>query len=219
MDKIQLYIIRHGETEFNKHGIIQGGGIDSELNEIGKEQALEFYKHYKHIEFDRVYTSFLQRTHQSVEQFILNGVPHSQFADLNEMNWGIFEGKRMEKNIKDELMKIIERWKNGETDLAPEEGESPNKVAIRVRNVIDTIVSDYYNKTILICVHGRLLRVLLCVLNNIPLSKMEIFPIKNLGLYIYDYHKDTKTFHEIESNKTDHLMNIINSVNNSLIMG
>jgi probable phosphoglycerate mutase len=34
-----IYIIRHGETELNKLGIVQGRGVDSELNDKGRDQA------------------------------------------------------------------------------------------------------------------------------------------------------------------------------------
>jgi len=40
-----IYFIRHGETEYNKLGIVQGSGVDSELNENGRAQAQAFYNH------------------------------------------------------------------------------------------------------------------------------------------------------------------------------
>jgi probable phosphoglycerate mutase len=42
-----IYIIRHGETDFNKLGIVQGSGIDSDLNPRGVQQAANFYAFYK----------------------------------------------------------------------------------------------------------------------------------------------------------------------------
>ena len=67
---MELYIIRHGETDFNKRGIIQGRGVNSDLNDHGISQARSFYKAYHHIEFDKVITSTLKRTHQTVQSFI-----------------------------------------------------------------------------------------------------------------------------------------------------
>jgi broad specificity phosphatase PhoE len=46
MDK-ELYIIRHGETDLNKQGIVQGRGINSDLNDTGRAQAAAFFKMYK----------------------------------------------------------------------------------------------------------------------------------------------------------------------------
>ncbi len=42
-----LYIVRHGETELNKHGIVQGRGINSDLNDTGRAQAAALFEHYK----------------------------------------------------------------------------------------------------------------------------------------------------------------------------
>ena len=39
----EIYIIRHGETELNRLGIVQGRGVDSDLNDTGRAQAEAFY--------------------------------------------------------------------------------------------------------------------------------------------------------------------------------
>ena len=48
-----IYLIRHGETEFNRMGIVQGSGIDSDLNETGILQARAFFETYRHITFNK----------------------------------------------------------------------------------------------------------------------------------------------------------------------
>ncbi|WP_282456203.1 histidine phosphatase family protein [Chitinophaga sedimenti] len=73
----ELYIIRHGETDFNRQGIVQGRGVNSDLNAMGVAQAEAFYEHYKHIPFDKVYTSSLKRTHQTVKKFWTTNCPGS----------------------------------------------------------------------------------------------------------------------------------------------
>ena len=69
-----LYIIRHGETEYNRQGIVQGSGVDGDLNQMGRKQAHFFYRYYQHIHFDYIVTSVLKRTHQTVEPFLLRGL-------------------------------------------------------------------------------------------------------------------------------------------------
>jgi len=44
--KKTIYIIRHGETDLNRLGIVQGRGMDTSLNEKGLEQAEAFYQAY-----------------------------------------------------------------------------------------------------------------------------------------------------------------------------
>ena len=76
MSTKKIYLIRHGETKYNKLGIVQGSGVDSDLNETGIEQANAFFEHYKNISFDKIYTSKLKRSQQSVQQFIDLGIPY-----------------------------------------------------------------------------------------------------------------------------------------------
>lgn len=38
-----IYLIRHGETEYNRKGVVQGSGIDADLNELGQKQAAAFF--------------------------------------------------------------------------------------------------------------------------------------------------------------------------------
>ena len=50
-----MYIIRHGETNYNKLGIVQGSGVDTDINEKGEAQADAFYQAYKHIPFQQIF--------------------------------------------------------------------------------------------------------------------------------------------------------------------
>jgi probable phosphoglycerate mutase len=70
MSKKEIYLIRHGETEYNKKGIVQGSGIDADLNETGRNQAEAFHRKYGDVAFQKVYTSALVRTHQTVENLM-----------------------------------------------------------------------------------------------------------------------------------------------------
>ena len=71
-----IYIIRHGQTDFNVRQVVQGRGINSNLNDKGIQQAKLFFEAHKEIEFDAVYTSTLKRTWQTVDSFISKKIPH-----------------------------------------------------------------------------------------------------------------------------------------------
>jgi len=88
-----LYILRHGETEFNRLGIVQGSGVDTDLNETGIGQSRAFFETYQEIDFQLVVTSKLRRTHQTVRHFLEKEIPWIQTEDINEMSWGDQEGK------------------------------------------------------------------------------------------------------------------------------
>jgi probable phosphoglycerate mutase len=91
----KVYLVRHGQTDFNLRNIVQGSGVDTDLNELGRNQAAMFYQMYKDIPFDKIYTSALKRSQQSVQQFIARGIPFDALAGLNEISWGPKEGHRV----------------------------------------------------------------------------------------------------------------------------
>jgi broad specificity phosphatase PhoE len=202
MDK-ELYIIRHGETALNKRGIIQGRGIDSDLNDTGRCQAAAFYDYYKNVSFDKVYTSALKRTHQTVKGFIDAGIPWEKHPELDELAWGEWEGKQTSENVIGAFKDMTERWQSGDYDARFTGGESPNQVAERLKKIITLIKSRPEEKRILICMHGRSLRLLLCLFSNEPLSAMYNFPHQNTGLYRVSLTGDQ--FSITETNNTAHL--------------
>ncbi|MCR5889232.1 histidine phosphatase family protein [Hymenobacter sp. J193] len=183
----KIYLIRHGQTDFNVQGIVQGSGVDSDLNAAGRRQATQFFAAYQHVPFAKVYTSGLRRTHQSVQGFLELGLPHEQHPGLNEISWGVREGTRITPEEDEEYHYVLQQWRLGNTSLAMLGGESPDEVAARQRPVIDLLVSRPEEETVLVCMHGRAMRVLLCQLLGYPLSQMDSFEHHNLCLYKLHY--------------------------------
>lgn len=166
---------------------MQGSGVDSSLNDTGRWQADKFFDAYKDIKFDKVYTSALQRSVQSVQHFIDLGIPHEHHAGLNEISWGHREGTRITPEEDAYYYDMLERWNQGETDEPIEGGESPLQVAERQKPVMDLILSRPEEKTILICMHGRAMRILLAHILNYPLHQMDRFVHQNLCLYLLNH--------------------------------
>jgi len=198
-----LYIVRHGQTDLNKQGIVQGRGRDTDLNDEGRRQAGQFFEAYKNIPFDKIYVSELKRTQQSIQQFIDLGIPYEKLAGLDELAWGILEGKESTPETKNAFMKLIREWVGGNLDAAIEGGESPNQVMTRQKEAINTILSHNGERTVLVCMHGRAMRLLLCWLSGFPLSRMEEFPHQNLVLYKVTW--DGENFEIIDFNNAAHL--------------
>lgn len=96
---MKYILIRHGETDWNKEGKIQGQK-DIPLNEVGEQQAREVAQILKetfHITI--IYTSPLQRARKTAE--IIQDYLKAKLltkSDLKEINLGIFLGKKMERN-------------------------------------------------------------------------------------------------------------------------
>lgn len=180
--KKNIYLIRHGQTDYNLKGIVQGRGVNSQLNSIGRSQAEKFFNHYKNIRFDAIYTSTLQRTHQTIEPFLSLGLKHEIKEALDEIDWGIFEGVEHDQILEGTYFSIIESWTKGNLDVKIEGGESPLELQARQKPLIEELrYAEYEN--ILLCSHGRAIRALLCGFLEVPLSEMDNFKHNNTCLY------------------------------------
>ncbi|MEM9981152.1 MAG: histidine phosphatase family protein, partial [Bacteroidota bacterium] len=176
----QIYLIRHGETDYNKNKIVQGSGVDAALNATGLQQADQFFEVYQHIPFEEVYISQLQRTYQTVRRFIEEkNIPYQAFAGLNEISWGTREGMPFHPDEHQYYLDTIAAWQRGSIDLAIEGGESPRQVAERQKPIIARL-KESSAKKLLVCMHGRAMRILLTQLLGYPLSYMDIFEHRNL---------------------------------------
>lgn len=196
---MKLYIIRHAETEYNRRGIIQGSEVDSDINDIGESQANSFYEYYKDIIFDKIYVSDLKRTFQTIRRFTENGSSYEKLKEFNEISWGVNQGK---SDDLEDYSKLIDTWLAGNLDNKFEEGESPNEMSVRLIKGFNKVLDDDYD-TVLLCIHGRALRILLSKIIDNDLTKMDKYVHSNTGLYILEY-KNGK-YEILGSNLRDHL--------------
>ena len=171
-----LYLVRHGETEHNRRNIIQGGGVDSELNAAGRAQAEALARRLRSVSFDALYASTLQRARQTADILARPHEPLSRthLHDLSEMDWGVFEGEPPSEE-RDALMKALKsKWRDGAYDRAVEGGESIRDVQERAQRAIRHILTREVGRTVLVVTHGRYLRVLLAtILDDYGLKHMQ----------------------------------------------
>lgn len=200
-----IYLFRHGETELNRKGIIQGSGVDAPLNEYGHQQAQAFYDRYKEVPFEVVLTSALQRTHQTVKPFLDQGLPWEQFDSINEMSWGTYEGKSGDPSMREDYRKMIMAWQGGNFDYSIGGGESARDLEHRVAPFIEQL-RQRPEKQLLICCHGRTMRFLICMMKGQALTQMEQYKHTNTALYTIDYENDQ--FHFVLESDTMHLSHL-----------
>ncbi len=200
---MEIYLIRHGQTDYNKKRIIQGRGINSELNETGHEQAKAFHTHYKHVDFHTVFTSTLTRTQQTVAPFVQSGYETTAHAGLDEIDWGIHEGKAGNPELANDYQRLTTAWKQGNLEERISGGESPLELQARQLDFVENTLLALEGKRILICSHGRAMRSLLCTLTKTPLSQMDEFEHYNTCLYLIGY--ENGGFSIKLANSTDHL--------------
>jgi len=184
-------------------GVVQGSGIDAPINQTGIAQGNAFFKVYQEVPFDQIYHSGLIRTKQSIHNFIDLGIPTTALVDLNEISWGAYEGTPMTPEEGEYYKHMLQQWRQGNLDYAIAGGESPNMVAERMRSGIK-IILEGPGDTILVCMHGRAMRIFLSVLLNFDLKYMDNFEHQNLCLYLLEQLEDG-TFVVRKNNSQEHL--------------
>jgi probable phosphoglycerate mutase len=88
--------------------------------------------------------------------------------------------------------------------VKPEGGESPEEVAERQMRAMQHIMSHRAEQNVLVCMHGRAMRILLCQLTGISMSQMDRFEHSNLCLYVLKHQADMQFSIEL-ANCTRHL--------------
>ncbi len=206
MNPKKIYLVRHGQTDYNLKGVVQGSGIDAPINDHGKAQAHAFFSHYKDVKFDHLFHTALIRTRQSIQEFISLGIPTTTLPELNEISWGKYEGTPMTPEEGEYYKHMLNQWKEGNLDYAIAGGESPNQVAERMRRGISKLLESE-GETLLVCMHGRAMRIFLSVMLNYDLRYMDNFGHSNLCLYVLQQLGDG-TFRLDKSNDQEHLKNL-----------
>ena len=201
----KIYLIRHGQTGHNHRGIVQGRKINSKLSKKGYRQAAAFFNAYKDTPFQKVYTSTLRRTMQTVQPFLDLGLPHEALPGLDEICWGESEGLFANGENNKKYFNVIKAWKSGQLDLRLKGGENPLDVRERQREALDYIAAQPED-LVLVCMHGRALKILLAWITGKSMKEMDIFDHDNLSLYILHYqdsvwqietHNDRTHLHDI----------------------
>ncbi|WP_116106005.1 histidine phosphatase family protein [Lewinella sp. IMCC34191] len=178
-----VYIVRHGETDYNLRGIVQGSGVDSSLNHTGRQQAGHFHQHYGEEDFEVVLTSGLKRTWETVSPFIDGGLPWERHESINEICWGSHEGKLGTPDSIAEYQRIKNGWTAGELDGRIGGGESARELGERLERFIDHLDERPESK-ILVCSHGRAMCGLITLMMGKPISMMNELKHNNVGLWI-----------------------------------
>ncbi|MCM0042718.1 MAG: histidine phosphatase family protein [Algoriphagus sp.] len=206
MNLKKIYLLRHGQTDYNLQGVVQGSGIDAPINATGRAQAQAFFEAYQEVQFDHLYHSALIRTRQSIQGFIERGHPVTTLVELNEISWGDYEGTPMTPEEGEYYRMMLHQWQQGNLDYAIAGGESPNSVAERLHRAIQIILNGP-GETILVCMHGRAMRIFLSLICDTPLKEMDQYEHGNLCLYVLQ-QEEKDGFTLLKENDQQHLRDL-----------
>lgn len=203
MSVTNIFIARHGETEYNRKKLIQGRGIDELLNETGRLQANAVANFLAEQRVEHIFSSSMRRAMETAEIVAWSvRKEYTYFEDLDEMDFGVLEGHPIDQ-IKPQLQQLHETWKGGNVEFAPEKGESPTQVFSRASGRMKTLLNTHQGSDILFILHGRLIRILLSEWLGYGLQNMHKIEHSNGALYHLRWKEDA--FEPVFLHKKDHL--------------
>jgi broad specificity phosphatase PhoE len=137
-----LIMLRHGRTEANARGLLQGR-IDPPLDDLGVQQAAAAAAWLGPV--DRVIASPLQRAQQTAGAF---GVAVETDERFIELNYGDWEGRP----VGDVPAETWQTWR-ADLDFRPPSGETLNELGTRVRTALDELVAQAERSNIVVVSH------------------------------------------------------------------
>jgi broad specificity phosphatase PhoE len=167
---LQIYFLRHGETEYSKTGGFCGE-VDADLTAEGHEMAKHFAAHYKSIPWTAIYASPMKRTIATASPLCeLTGLIPITNPGLKEIAYGKWENKTadfVKQNYPDDYL----RWLAEPAWNAPTDGESAVQISNRAMPVIYEIEQTYPTGNVLVVSHKATIRIILCSLLGIELGR------------------------------------------------
>lgn len=180
-----LYLIRHGETEWNVKKLIQGQK-DIPLNEKGRKQAEKLAEKLIKIKFDAVFSSDLIRAKKTAEIIFLEKKLAVQTTKaLRERYFGKFQGQSFGEEKNKNLLELINKLKS-ETQFAKNEIEDDESIIGRLFTFLREIAVAYQGKTVLVVTHGGPIRTLLIHLGWGTYENLSEGHINNLAYVILE---------------------------------
>jgi broad specificity phosphatase PhoE len=186
--KKRIYLARHGETDWNLEGRMQGR-TDVVLNAAGKEQAERLADAAAGLEIGSIVSSPLRRAAMTAE--IISGrikLPVSYHAGLVERSFGEAEGMLKPEVIEKFGHLLVvdgEHIDWGKTCLPG--GESREEAMIRIRNALRETLPDDSADNVLVVMHGANIQMMLGVTG-----------VKNCDCFRAEYDTETGEFSDVE---------------------
>ena len=177
-----IYLIRHGETDFNLEGRYQGMYLESHLTEKGRAQARAASPRYRGIPFARIYASSSERTRETASLLFPDRTDFIYRDDLRETDVGELAGNL----ISEFEEKFGERYRlfQKTRDYSLFGGESREALLERAKGAVNAILADGEGD-VAIVTHGGTVRVLLTALTGI--SPYAVSILSNCSFAAIEY--------------------------------
>lgn len=196
-----VFLCRHGESDYNREGRIQGDSDFAKLTGHGVRQSELLKKRLDKKKFDAMYSSPLRRSMETSHIVRPNGMDILTDKGLKERDFGEFEGRvweQVEEDIRNEYRATRE--------LPGVKGaESSEEMQKRVWACFREIIKENKGKKVLVMTHGGFIAVVMAIITNTPLRLRGRFQTDNGSITVINYDGEDKAFEVERFNDTSHL--------------
>jgi len=187
-----VYLLRHGETDWNSEQRIQGN-TDISLNANGLNQARQAADYLTRFDIEAIYSSNLSRAYETASIIATKlQKPHFIDKELTEVNMGRWEGSRWD-DIKIEYIDYLPKWLNNLENIPAPGGESYGQVQVRVVRAYKRIISKHReDSNILIVSHGIAIKTLIAYILGLSLNNLGNFELLNASISTIEIKEKTR---------------------------
>lgn len=159
MNVTRLFLIRHGQTEQNRSGVLVGS-TDTPLNDQGRQQAAYLRERINALEVNTIFSSPLQRATETASIVFGEDAPIITDTSIQEYHFGEWEGlhfSEVEKRYPQEWQMWLTNWEQTKIPGS----ESFGSFKHRVTTFVDELIHANQGKELAVVSHGGCIRTLL----------------------------------------------------------
>jgi broad specificity phosphatase PhoE len=199
---MKIYLIRHGETDWNRELRTQGIS-DTTLNSTGMEQAEKLARTLVHGKFGAVYSSPLKRASATAEMLASRaGLKVRFIQELVEMNQGELEGKNLAE-MTELFPDVIAKWLDDPSDIRLPGGETMREVQSRGWRAVEMMVSENPGSDVVAVSHNLLILGVLCMALGLELKYFRRLKQDSTAMNVIEHNNGR--FRVLRVNDTCHL--------------
>lgn len=197
--EIPLLLVRHGRTQANIEKRFVGK-MDIPLDEHGRGEARLWASRMAHENFAAIYSSPLSRAMQTAQHL---GEP-KLLASLQELDQGVFEGKKLEE-LDPALLPFFETWRADPTDAVIPGGESLGQCRDRALAGLQECLRQHQpGPPVVVVTHQMVMASVVLTAVGLPLRFLPLVKHGNTAMALFSWSED-RGFRAVRLNDTEHL--------------
>ena len=183
--KTTVYLVRHGETEWNLSGRWQGHA-DAPLTHRGESQARALGERFKTEPFDACYVSDLGRAMRTAELIAgPTGMNFEPDVRLRERDLGVMQGLTTQEML-ERCPDVFDSFRNAGPDYIVPDGESFRQFHERCVEALEDYVSRHQGERVLLVTHGGVLGAIFRYVAQVPLEAPRGYVLLNCSVNVVD---------------------------------